>query len=105
MPGGCDTYELFVRLCGQEVEVLSPQHSVGKQVGKGHGWEGGSFLWPLQSQGDHSDEERRKPRPCSKVERSGVNCPSVRVAPAYYFLATSACANPKECLVCVHAQS
>lgn len=41
--------------------MLSPQHGVGKQVGKGHGREGGSFLRPLQSQSDHSEEERRKP--------------------------------------------
>lgn len=61
MPRGHDTYELFVCLRSQKVKVLSPQHSIGKQVGKRHGWEGGSFLWPLQSQGDHSNEERRKP--------------------------------------------
>ena len=58
---GRGTYELLVCLGSQEVKVLSPQHSVGKQVGEGHGREGGSFLWPLQSQSDHSDEERRKP--------------------------------------------
>ena len=61
-----NTYELFICLGSQEVEVLSPQHSVGKQVGEGHGREGGSsFL--RQSQRDHSDEERRKPRAYSRA--------------------------------------
>ncbi|KAM6399310.1 uncharacterized protein O9250_011757 isoform 2-T2 [Rhynochetos jubatus] len=63
----------------QEVKVLSPQHGVGKQVGKGHGREGGSFLRPLQAQSDDSNEEGRKPRPCSKAERKGVGGPLVAV--------------------------
>jgi len=71
-----NTYELFICLGSQEVEVLSPQHSVGKQVGEGHGREGGSsFL--RQSQRDHSDEERRKPRAYSRAERRGVTRPLV----------------------------
>lgn len=65
------TYELFVRLSSQEVEVLSPQHSVGKQVGEGHGREGGSSAL-RQSQRDHSNEERRKPGACSRAQRRGV---------------------------------
>lgn len=75
--------------------MLSPQHSVGKQAGEGHGREGGSWLWPLQAQGDHGNGQRREPGPC-KVERKvlGVlgDCAEEEVAPGDSFPACSACA-------------
>lgn len=93
MPSGHSTHKLFVGLCSQQVKVLSPQHSVGKQAGQGHGREGGSWLWPLYTQGDHSNGQRREPGPC-KVERKVLRvlggCAEEEVAPGNSFPACSA---------------
>lgn len=44
------TYELFVGVSSQLVQVLGSEHSIGKQTGQGHGGESTSLWRPEQAE-------------------------------------------------------
>lgn len=50
-------YKLFEGVSSQLMQMLSPEHSVGKQAGQGHGREGAHHLSPGQAEQGESQEQ------------------------------------------------
>lgn len=56
-PASWVAYKVFVGVSSQLVQVLGPEHSVGKHAGQGHGGEGTHLLGPGQAEEGKSQEQ------------------------------------------------
>lgn len=65
-----EAHKVFVGVGSQLVQVLGPEHGVGKQAGQRHGREGAHLLRPGQAeQGEH--QEHGVPGTCTQRDTEG----------------------------------